>query len=329
MRKSNGCALALFCLLVLGCSTASLSETKHNVAPIIGGALDSSHSDVVAVKYTFKDELCSGVLITEKIVLTAGHCIWGIEPDSMYIVTESIVDEQANKLGVERIILYPGAEGNDSDTTGGTDLAALVLSNSVAGAGAPLIDSILPIIDHELVTMVGYGDTSSSGAGSGTRMAVQTDVRNTCERWISAGDESHNVCGGDSGGGVYYNNQLIALVSGGRSGCNTPAILVRLDTKLEWLNSLQNGDLDAHCKNCERPDSDCGDPGALVAQGGAGSGGNGGTSNQDAAQSTDSSAEGCDIARSQCGEHYSFGLGWVLGIGIAIRRKVRPQTVST
>jgi Trypsin len=221
---------AVFCVFT-GCERQSPEELARIDAPIIGGKLDTSHRGVVSLLKAVKDgyyPACSGTLITQNLVLTAHHCVAGLNsPDAESVEcgkTEFTTTEAASTMLVS-VEANVGAEGLNpfrvaevwvpagGNAVCGRDVALLRLS----GAGVPASQAtpIEPALNQELApdevfAAIGYGlqdPQDDTGKTLGHRMSV-TNAKVFCEgtacgtALVKAGEfiADSPVCSGDSGG---------------------------------------------------------------------------------------------------------------------------------
>ncbi len=254
----RGASLLLLALV----SCVQQGESAESVTqPIIGGARDDRHPAVVAI---VRDDgaLCSGVLVAPRIALTAGHCVWGATPSRLVVVVGADVTMPEAKVAVSRIALYPTARQEGDDAVGGVDLAAIEVVEDLTPTPLRLV--LRPLsgsLRDRQVTAVGFGRRDPFDAMSaGVRQAVATSVFESCTRVLRLGDDVENVCAGDSGGPVLLDGEVIALVSGGRDGCNTPSHVTRLDAHRVWLSRVIERRFTDPCPECVEPDRACDAP---------------------------------------------------------------------
>jgi hypothetical protein len=236
---------AMFATSVLagtGCSTKSPSpngDAVHATTQAIqDGTVDSSNTSPFAVGVCPGTGslgsgnclgVCSGALILPNVVATARHCIdntpkqidcstnpvFGARrPGSFRITTNVTMGGAASGWYAVQAIAVP-----DDDHICGNDIALLVLSSSIPAAVAkPVTPGVQYLMwDHDqysaLFIGVGYGKTSPSTDGSGTRRISQpisvlcvpgSDDR-PCPPEINAKEfvGGDGVCSGDSGSSAF------------------------------------------------------------------------------------------------------------------------------
>ena len=80
MRRVCLCFFVVF-MLPLACADRSDLDLRTWGRPIINGTPDTDPAHMATVALTNElgtDFFCSGTLITSTVVLTAGHCLWGV-----------------------------------------------------------------------------------------------------------------------------------------------------------------------------------------------------------------------------------------------------------
>ncbi len=214
-----------------GCERQASEELAQVDAPIVGGKLDTTHKGVVSLLKQVPGGFypaCTGTLLTQNLVLTAHHCVAGLNsadgasvecgktefeateaPSSMLVSVEANVGaEGLNPFRVAQVWVPAG----DSAVCG-RDVALLLLS----GTGVPsnVATPIEPGLNQELApdevfSAIGYGlqnPQDATGETAGHRMSVAT-AKVFCEGTacgtplVKAGEfiADSPVCSGDSGG---------------------------------------------------------------------------------------------------------------------------------
>lgn len=260
-------ALSVFCLS--GCQpskSASYEEKKHKTCMvaselngIIGGVKVNSN-DFLAKKVVMlmakkgdSASICTGTPISKDVILTAAHCVNGIEKKDIAVVfhtdvtCESGFNSDKQVVVIQDYIAHSGFSGK-SDAT--NDLALVKLP-----APIPSDYEITEIFDGksklsaDQVTLTGYGVTDESGDGA---MFLRTTVKSfkedmvVAERKITIEQKSNGVCSGDSGGPVLVKVDGKLKIAGVNSTvrgstketiCHDRSVAVYVPYYLDWIQT--------------------------------------------------------------------------------------------
>ncbi len=236
-------------------------------APVVGGQDTPSGAwpDVAAL-FTLGDSFgCTGTLIAPDLVLTAGHCGFGLET--------AVLDTDDHAVGGERIAVVESYAHDDYFTT--FDVAVMVLASPSTVPPRPLaLDCIAAdyIHDGAEVAIVGYGavDEWANDWTSRKQQATTTvfdadcdDLTAGCNAPVSpggevlAGGDGIDSCNGDSGGPLFLltdeGDYLAGITSRAAvpspTPCGNGGIYVRADAIADWVEEVTGQTL-------PRPDCD-------------------------------------------------------------------------
>ena len=193
---------------------------------------------------------CSGVFITQNIALTAAHCL--LDPRSGGLVEASNITVHSHFVGVKHTMIDTiFIDLSISDAERFThDIAALWVQLP-EGESAPWTDNIKPPVTQnanpnpgDLIEIVGYGKTKVSDTGPATTPRRGRNAIDSVDgdyirfgsklKSKSSGDvnkladaEDSALLSGDSGGPVYWNNQLLGISSWGEPGIGGAGITIK------------------------------------------------------------------------------------------------------
>merc|ERR1711971_944628 len=201
--------------------------------------------------------MCTGSLVSNKAVVTAGHCCDGLSPSLVGVVVgnykmgEDDPDEEC--IGVERVILN---ENYDSWTIS-NDICVLNLeSEATLGPNVGTIPLPKSGEEYEEGTecqVAGWGDTGNGGMASVTQKANMTVVSDAICRESygqseiadsmicvegASGTGLPDLCQGDSGDPLMCGNQLSGFMSWGY-GCADPSfppVFTQASYYVDWIN---------------------------------------------------------------------------------------------
>ncbi len=226
--------------------------------PVVGGSPvpDGRWVETAAV-FAAGDVSCTGVLVSPRWVLTAGHCT-SSTVDSVYLGGNDLGDLSDGEL-IEVVRAIPYTEYWDSYDVGLLELARDAETRPPEVALGCALDEL---DDQATGQIVGYGAIDEYG----TRYTDQlmealvpiTDadcdgLTQGCEESVSPGGElvaggnGVDTCYGDSGGPLflwtpYGVPALLGITSRGASGdgppCATGGIYVRVDAVADWIENM-------------------------------------------------------------------------------------------
>jgi trypsin len=230
---------------------------------VVGGtqAAPGTWDDAAGIVFNSQYVGCTGVLIHENLVLTAGHCASGIS--HVLLGSTDWYQDEGSFHEVRRTYKY-------GDVYDGIDIALLILEENVPYEPRMLVTDCIRdqyLKDGAEVSVVGYGNTRANGNGSTSKLnegiTFITDhdcssdriagIYTGCNPQVSPGGElaaggnGVDACFGDSGGPLYLLTEqgdfLAGITSRALAGapsnepCYYGGIYGRPDYIIDWIEN--------------------------------------------------------------------------------------------
>ncbi len=212
-------------------------DTDTLSTPIVGGWLEPGMEYTVAILEN-GDSVCTGTLVDARVVITAGHCVWGNLGN-----LQVFFGINANNLNTGTVVDVDSYEPhpNFNPNALSNDIGVILLDADAPVAPAPILPT--GVFDAGWVgtelRFVGYGSAIWWGGGSGRRRAVDIEVDQVENTTFTYYDNQHETCYGDSGGPAFADHngewQLVGVTSYGDYYCNTYGVNTRVDAFDSWI----------------------------------------------------------------------------------------------
>jgi len=223
LARARGVGLGVIGALLGACAfEAEPSGTDGRSEPIIAGTDHGSDPGVVFI--VADNALCTGALIAPRVVITAKHCIYDIDPGTIQVGTGQDVFSGTPYADVIEVRTTP------TEDIDGQDIALLLLDKAGSIPGYPWV-SDAPPKKGDPIHVIGFGqqEVGASGTGaSGVKQLGASEILRLYTKEFLIGGPT--TCFGDSGAPAFLEDgRIFGMGSRGVAQCGGMSVLTRTD----------------------------------------------------------------------------------------------------
>ncbi len=193
-------------------------------AQITNGTPDDNDEAAVALRGNGL-LVCSGVVASARVVLTAAHCVEGGAPPEVFFGSDPAAGGTTIAVSTSR------SHPEFDPETFAFDLGMIVLAEPAPATPWTLRTTTPP--DGATVRVIGYGLLDAGDATPPRRREGTAQITAIDPTAIELAAAPSQPCTGDSGGPVVLDDELVAVISSGDPACTASARATRVDALLD------------------------------------------------------------------------------------------------
>lgn len=249
MNFSRALAASLS-LLIGACVAPGDPQLGTETSAIVGGQ-DTTDQPAVIMSVAHQPgsmlaTICTGVVISPHVVLTAAHCVSpaNVGANAIFNLFEKEnlnLASSADLLPVASVDFDPQYDAKNFSN--GYDLGVVVSPNVLTPAPLPLNrKGLTKSLIGQAATLIGYGERGADLANTaGIKREVQSQLDGYDDKFGRFGMEGATACEGDSGGPALMTLdgvlKIVGVVSFGDPTCTQSVAYSRVDAYLPWIDS--------------------------------------------------------------------------------------------
>lgn len=231
----------MFAALALAACSGPGDETREatgTVTQAITSGEDDARDRATVALMADGEVYCTGTLVSQFVVVTAGHCVHGFEPDKVYFGSDP---DNVGGTYLDVVDFQPHPDFDPDTLENDIGVVALV-------APAPVVPVRFAGSDAEegfdvgtSLKIVGFGITGGDADDVGTKRTGDTVVTDVDDATFRIDTSPSQTCKGDSGGPAFARSDdgydvLVGVTSSGDKSCAKGGTDTRVSAYSSFVN---------------------------------------------------------------------------------------------